>query len=256
MRSNAFAMLGAILALVFGAGQLHAAQPTKKPAAAPDTRKTIGLISELGDTMSIQQIGIMVFGNAKISVPIENWGIDALVYAKASSMVKARFNVIPVNLSKEGRSAVAAAPGSLFGDRAAYICNVLKKETQGRAFTYYLRVTPRESNFGNTNQTLSGLGVLHRQGLSDGYTFVHALFSLEVLDGSNCAHIHTEDPAGNNGFSLFSPAYFDGLSREVDASWMVEPAKAPQDGRLRDAVKELVEQGMTQSMPRLFATQP
>jgi hypothetical protein len=120
MRSIAFAMLGAILALIFDAGQVHAAaQAAKKPAAAPDPRKTIGLVSELGDTLSVQQIGIMVFGNAKTSVPIENWGIDALVYAKASSIVKAQFNVVPLNLSKEGRSALAAAPGSLFGDLAA-----------------------------------------------------------------------------------------------------------------------------------------
>lgn len=146
MRSIAWAMLGAILALSIGAGQLHAAtQAPKKPAATPDPRKTIGLISELGDTLSIQQIGIMVFGNEKTSVPIGNWGIDALVYAKASSIVKAHFNVIFLNLSKEGHSALAAAPGSLFGDRAGYICNVLRKETQGRSFSYYLRVTPREA---------------------------------------------------------------------------------------------------------------
>ena len=40
-------------------------------------RKRVCVISAIGDTYSLQKVGITVFGNALDKVPIEAWGIDA-----------------------------------------------------------------------------------------------------------------------------------------------------------------------------------
>jgi hypothetical protein len=248
-----------VLCLIF-ASAAAAAEPQaqapkgvskKKPApAAPDTRKTIGLISEIGDKFTVQQIGIMIFGNQKREEPIESWGMDAFVAAKFSNAVKARFNAVPIALSPEGKAALAKAPGWLFGDRGGYICNLLQKETKGRVFNYYVRVRPREKPYSNTNQFVGGLGIVHRQGFDTGYTFVHALFDIEVLDGGNCSSVRSLEPPSTQGF-LFAEIH--GPAREVEASW-IPAASVASDARLKETTQSLVESGLIQTIPQLFAT--
>lgn len=250
-----------ILALLFAAAAVSAesqAQAAKAaarkkpaPAAAPDTRKSIALISEIGDKFMVQQIGIMVFGNQKREEPIESWGMDAFVAAKFSETVKTRFKVAPITLTPEGKASLARAPGRLFGDRDGYICNLLRKETKGQAFDYYVRVQPREMPYSTTNQFVRGLGIVHRQGLNTGYTFVHALFDIEVLDGGNCNSVRSAEPPSTQGF-LFAQVH--GPTREVDAAWMPAAAVAS-DTRLKEATRSLVQSGLAQTIPQLFATE-
>jgi hypothetical protein len=233
--------------------------PASKPApnaakksapAKPDGRRTIGVVSEIGDSFSIRKLGYTVFENEENMVPVDNWGLDALVAAKAGAILRERFNVIPIKLSKEGRAALAAKPsalsGALFGGRDEYICNVLRKETPGQSFNYFLHVTKGRSFFRLTNQEFKGLGIVQ---LLDFRTYVHALILLVVRDGANCKNLHDDAPKTNDG--LLSRKMY-GPHREVDRSWFPAPSSAVQNTRLRDATRELVEQGLEQSVPRLF----
>jgi hypothetical protein len=223
----------------------------KVPSAVPDGRKTIGFVSEIGSKFSVQQVGIMVFGNKKREESIESWGIDAAVTAQVARTVKARFNVIPIRLSPAGRAALAAAPSSLFGGRDGHICKVLSKEARGRPFNYYVRVRPRESAYGNTNQYLGGLGVVHGQGFNTGYTHVHALFEMEVLDGATCRSLGSEWPASTENFLVMQ---INGLSKEVDASWMPAQNTVARDKRLKEVARALVKKGLAEVIPKLLAT--
>jgi hypothetical protein len=255
MRKIFVAILGAILLPIAAAAQPAGKAPAKKAVPPPlDMRKKIGLITDIGSTFSVRKIGIMVFGNEEASVPIDGWTIDSFVTSKTATILKAHFNVIPIKLSKEGKAGLADAPGSLFGDRAAHICNVLRKEAPGQSFAYYLWIKPGLNRYRNTNQTLKGLGIIQGKDLITSNTFVHALFAIEAMDGQNCSHIRVEEPSAGNG-PLFEA--IRGPNRKVEDSWMpAAPSAAAQDTRLRDAVKELVEQGMAQALPRVFATEP
>jgi hypothetical protein len=112
------------------AGDAAASKPASNAAAKksvpanPDGRRTIGVVSEIGDSFSIRQIGVTVFDNEENIVPVDNWGLDALVAAKAGAILKARFNVIPIKLSKEGRAALAGAPSALSGPYSAAVRNI------------------------------------------------------------------------------------------------------------------------------------
>ncbi len=147
-------------------------------------------------------------------------------------------------------TALASAPGSLFGDRDGYICNVLHKATLGQSFDYYIKVGVKETPFANTNQFVKGLGIVHREGFGSGYTFVHALFNIEVLDGRTCSVVRREEPPSSQGF-LFAAIH--GPTLEVDASWMPSASNAAHDARLKKATRTLVERGLTQALPRVFA---
>jgi hypothetical protein len=63
----------------------NSAQPAKP--AATDNGKCIGLVSAIGDTFSLQKIGITVFGNELNTVPIDSWQIDNLVISKISAFL-------------------------------------------------------------------------------------------------------------------------------------------------------------------------
>jgi hypothetical protein len=135
------------------AGDAPPAKPAPKVAAKnsvsakTDGRKTIGVVSEIGDSFSIRKTGLDL--NEEDMVPVDNWGLDALVASKAGAILKERFNVVPIKLSKEGKATLAEAPsalsGALFGGQTEYICNVLRKETHGQSFNYFLHVTNMKS---------------------------------------------------------------------------------------------------------------
>ncbi len=252
MKRVLIAMLCAMLVPAAAAEQPApaASGSAKKKASppAPDTRKTIGLISNIGDKFTVQKIGIMVFGNEKRDEPIESWGIDAAVAAQVSSTFKSSFNVIPIKLSPAGKAALATPPGRLFGDRDGYVCDLLRKETMGQSFNYYLWVQPGVSAYSTTNQTVSGLGIVRPP--SDRLISVYAIFDIELLDGRNCSVLRREVPPSTEDF-LFRTIY--GPSRQVDVSWMPAQSAVVQDNGLREVTKSLVENGLAQSLPRFFA---
>jgi hypothetical protein len=56
-------------------------------------RKSVGVISALGDRFALQKVGITVFGNDYTDIPIEAWKIDDLVAAKVGAHLSKRFEV-------------------------------------------------------------------------------------------------------------------------------------------------------------------
>src|ERR1700686_4718926 len=52
-----------------------APQPAK-PNAAADSGKCIGVVSAIGDTLSLRKIGFTVFNNESNTVPVDSWQID------------------------------------------------------------------------------------------------------------------------------------------------------------------------------------
>jgi hypothetical protein len=242
----ALALMASAASLCFGQTSAPAKTGDKRQSAPkPDTRKAVGLVSGIGADFEVRKIGIMAFGNEKTSASIESWGIDAFVAAKAAAILKTNFNVVPIRISKDSLAALDAAPGSLFGDRDGHICNVLRKESQGRPFDYYLWVRSWESPYYNTNQLLRGLGIVHREGLTTGDTYVYALLGVDVLDGKTCNRLRRDLPPYH--FSIPGPA------RAVDKSWMPAAANVPQDARLKELAKTLVEQGLDQTIPNVLA---
>src|SRR5262245_2849348 len=76
-------------------------------------RKSICIISAIGDTYSLQKIGLTVFGNALDKVPIEAWGIDAFVASKIGAQLSHRFDARKIDYPK-GAFAFLDAPKSVF----------------------------------------------------------------------------------------------------------------------------------------------
>src|SRR5262245_56167735 len=76
-------------------------------------RKSVCIVSALGDTYSVQKIGITVFGNALDKVPIEAWGLDASVASKIGSQLSHRFDARRIDYPR-GAFASLEPPKSVF----------------------------------------------------------------------------------------------------------------------------------------------
>jgi hypothetical protein len=103
-----------LLPLLLATSAAVAQQPAKPktPAAvspqpakpiAVDGGKCIGVVSAIGDTFSLQKIGITVFGNELNSVPIDSWQIDNMVITKISAFLSKAWTVKRISYPK-GRS--------------------------------------------------------------------------------------------------------------------------------------------------------
>jgi hypothetical protein len=44
----------------------------------------VGVVSQLGEKLTVKKIGYTVFGNEDNEVPVESWRVDDLVIAKIS----------------------------------------------------------------------------------------------------------------------------------------------------------------------------
>src|SRR5271165_5485258 len=80
-----------LLSICFAAAAL-AQEPATPDAPAPpakpaDNGKCIGVLSAIGDSFSLQKIGITAFGNERNKVAIDSWQIDNLVMGKISAFM-------------------------------------------------------------------------------------------------------------------------------------------------------------------------
>src|SRR4026208_1531617 len=55
--------------------------------ATGTARKSVCVIAAIGDTFSLQKVGVTAFGNALDKVPVDAWGIDKFMGDKISSQL-------------------------------------------------------------------------------------------------------------------------------------------------------------------------
>ena len=131
--------------------------------------KTVGIVSALENEFTFKTVGFTVFGNDEKKVPIdEPLGVDDSVVEQLTRMLGKRYDVRPVTYSK-----AAFTPGR--------VAKALHDVTP-QGLDAYVVVVPASSGFGNTNQGVSGLGIV------DGGSFtsrrqLHALYAVDVFDG-------------------------------------------------------------------------
>jgi hypothetical protein len=218
------------------------------PVALDDTkgRRSIGIISAVGGKFSVQKVGVTVFGNEYNIVPVATWGIDDLVASKLARLIGGKADVKRIAYPKDAFAAYEA-PGGLFRDRDAELKDILYKLTATQKCDIYLVVIASSSSFGSTNQSVGGLGIVQAGLVTKAW--LHALFQVRVYDGRTLELLGWK-PA-TTGQATFM-AMIKGPHREVEMSWWPEKAKVEADGRLKTAMRELIEQALTTTLPEVL----
>jgi hypothetical protein len=229
-------------------------EPPQSDAAAQSGACGIGVIPHIGESFVLQSIGITVFGNDLKEVPIASWGLDDLIVARVRAAVGLRFAVRRIAYPANAFAAYEKFHLTLSPD------NDLKEVVQTIAGTSgcerYVVVIDSGSQFGGSNQSVKGIGIVHVGGVIDRFSaaYLFALTALYVLDG------HTFDVL-KKGFGsideksmpsgLLGPGPISGPNRKLeDFAW--PPAPDAVTG-LREPTRALLAASLDVALSRLLA---
>ena len=151
------------------------------------TRRTIGVLSHLGDTFSVQTTGITVFGNDLHTTKVRSWGYDDIVHRKLAADLASHGDVKRIQYDPQA-FAEYFSPTGIFRNHDEELKAILKKVTAGQPCDVYIVVLPAASQVANTNQVINGIGILKTSYLVGPDTHVHALFQMRIYDGKTLAY--------------------------------------------------------------------
>lgn len=231
-----------IFGAVVGLGQAGAQQVS-------DGRRTIGVISTIGETFTLQKIGLMVTGNDTKQFGIEAWAIDDLVVGKVASLVSKRFAVQKIGGTSGAFADLEQAGFNPFRDLNAEFQSRVRKIGARQTCDFYVVITKAATPFGTTHQALSGLGLVENSGLFGSF-YLHALSAITVFDGRTFERLGEKRASIGQANFL---ATIKGPHREVDASaWPT--GQLSQNQGLRSATWKLLEQSLAVTLPELIQT--
>jgi hypothetical protein len=214
-------------------------------------RKSVCAISGIGDTFSIQKVGVTVFGNALDMAPIDAWGIDDFVTGRIAAQLNQRFEVKRVAYPK-GAFAPLDKPKSPFAEPKDDRKDIVRGIAGGKNCGFVVAVTKSASQIGSSNQHVVGLGVVEAGGLLyPDNVWLFALSEIRVYDGQTFAVL------GHKRSYTWQPSLggevIRGPSRKVGkAGWPASPAQVASDARLKQATMELLDQSMGNMIAELF----
>jgi hypothetical protein len=229
------------LAPVF-AGLAFAQSTAPKKEARKDVGKCVGVVSAIGDTLTVSKTGFTVFNNEDSKLPIDAWRIDDLVFSKISAVLGAQFNLKRVSVPK-GAFAVLETDHYPFYDSADDIRAILGRITTATKCDQYIVVMKTNLSF-QTGQRIDGLGI-HSQG---GRYSAWAEFTINIYDGQNFSLL-AKHPAvtGRKNFlgRNIKP------TREVDETWW-PTSGATLSQTAKDGFRALVLESLEATVPELL----
>ena len=228
-----------------------APQPAKPNAA--DSGKCIGVVSAIGDTFSLQKVGITVFGNELNTVPINSWQIDNLVISKIGAFLSKAWTVRRISYPKGAFSSLDEQH-AIFYDPEEDLKGIVRRVTSSTKCDHYVVVVKGLSRYGETNQFVHGLGIVKSGASFLTFDLIYALYWIRVYDG------HTYEVIGKCGaiteqrnplLQLVTAKSIGGPYLKVDRSWWPEPGAAP-NAMVKDGIRSLVEKSLNVTMPLIL----
>lgn len=153
------------------------------PSAKVSTIRTVGIISALGDRLTVQRLGITVFDANVEHGEMTGWGLDDFVIDTAKKQLVGRYDVRPVTYDKADFDTshfyFPEVPG-LRGDKSRPIGEVLRTGVSPQGLDAYVIIVRTGDHWANTSQHFDGVGLLH--GAFDS-VIAFACYSVIVVDG-------------------------------------------------------------------------
>ena len=176
-------------------------------AAAFETRatrlqaiQTVGVISALGDEVSVARVGLTPLNTRGQSVSTQSWGLDALVIQQATTLLSGRFHVQPVSYPRDAFAAIRESPvvpvNLVRGDPFKAL---LRTDVSPKGLDAYIVISRAKSKLAN-GRNVEGIGFAEYHTLLASYGLIHALYEVRVIDGKTFDVIEKRvaSPLGNS----------------------------------------------------------
>jgi len=214
----------AALMMAAGAVPAHAEKPDLSSI------HTLGVISVIGHSIALKNVGLMIFGNSLDTLDSSGWGIDGAVQDEIATALSDRFTLKPVTADPVAFSTQAT---SWWNSSEVPVEDLVAALPDREGIDTYMVVYPfplQDPVYG-TNQFIRGLGVYRHGGFGEAVS-LYALYRCVIVDAkTNKIVWQTFGMLGKFGF--FDHPY---PIAKIDPSAWAEKADALTDTQ-RDAIK-------------------
>jgi hypothetical protein len=221
----------------------------KTASIAQPSRRTICVVSALGNAFAVNTIGLTMFGSNQTNVPVETWQVDEYVTTRVAELVGTRFNIQRVNAPGNAFASLEKS-GALFRNLEAERVDIVRKLVLGERCDYHLLVMRTTSSVGTTNQKVSGYGVV-RSGDGVIVDSVH-LFALAklVLYENHSYKVLAELPLHGPG-GLFTA--ISGPYKKLESADWPSPPSAADNANLKAGTMALLDAGLVSTLPEVVS---
>jgi hypothetical protein len=244
---------GAFVLLLLGCGAC-----TAIGTGAPKLRefKTVGVISAVGDTLTLTKAGLTGLERGEQRVySIESWGIDDLIASRAASLLSRRFQVQAVTYKRAAFAALERNNPVVVVDllRRDKIKDLVRTEAAPQGLDVYVVITKGTSRYGNGGRYVGGVGMVSHSAVLNSYNQIHALYLVTVVDGRTFSVLERRSAAPLDNTEIVR---LGGPSRMVDNTMLPAETGAAGNEKLKDAVTDLVERSLPATLESLRLFDP
>ena len=181
MRRTAFLWIGLAAACVV----LGAAAAFETRASRIQAIKTVGIVSAIGEEMSLTQAGLTALGSAARGASISAWGLDELIVQQVTRLVGGRFRVQPVSYRRAAFAAIRDSPvAPVHLLRSDPFKELVRSDITPQGLDAYIVITRARSKLGN-GRNVEAVGFAEYRTLFENYGLVHALYEVRLIDGKS-----------------------------------------------------------------------
>jgi hypothetical protein len=242
----------AVVLLLLGCGACTA---IGTEAPKPQEFKTVGVISAVGNTLTITEAGLTGPGDGKRVYSIESWGIDDLIVSRAGALLSRRFQVRPVIYKRAAFAAIERNNPIVVVNllRRDKIKDLVRSEAALQGLDAYVVITKGMSIYGNGGRSIEGVGIIHHSALLNSYNQIHALYVVRVIDGHTFNMVNKWSAAPLDATEI---ATLQGPSQTVDDDFLPAGVKPAENEKLRATVIDLIERSLPATLENLRLFDP
>jgi hypothetical protein len=209
--------------------------------------RTVGVISAVGSTFSLQKVGITVFGNELKEVSIGSWGLDDAVAGRVSAVLGKRFTVKRIAVP-QGAFAAYEKPAP-FSDSDATLQGIVRKLAGSQRYDLVIVIARAGVPFGGTKQVVAGVGMVEGSGAiyPDNVT-LYAVTTVHLYDGRTFERLLWRRP----GFAIGSfGTVVNAPHRKLDRTWWPATPQAVDSEKYKSAARAVLVDGIAATVPEM-----
>jgi hypothetical protein len=235
----------ALLVLVAGCAGGSLGAPSIETTQTIAKARTVGVISAVGSTFTLQKVGITVFGNELKEVPIGAWGLDDAAAGRVSAALGKRFTVkrIPV---PPGSFAAYDTPAP-FSDSDATLQATVRKLAGSGSYDLIVVVTRAGVSFSGTNQVVAGVGMVEGGGaINPDNVTLYAVTTVHLYDGRTFERLTWQRPGFSIGGSMGNVV--NAPHRSLDRTWWPATPEAVNAEKYKAAARTLLADSVSKAV--------
>lgn len=209
--------------------------------------KTVGIISAVGDTLTLTSAGLTGFKSEEQSFAIAPWGVDDFIVSRTGALLTRHYQVQPVVYERAVFAAAfkrdnpMAVVNLINRLRENPIKDLVRKQVTPQGLDAYVVITKASSAYGTRGRKVAGLGIIKYAELLSSYVQVYALYKISVIDGHDFKVIgeRSAAPLDNK-----ENVRLEGPSHLIDQALLPTANGAADNEQLKAAVTDLIERSL------------